>query len=231
MHERRRCSRKRPVPQLDELAAPRVALGRLCKDLLGLEIQKAQPHRPMAHDPLEVPDASTPAIRLARIERDRHVAAFAHALCLWVSPVPDTHAERPHADQLVQVSAFGSDPGSNRVGVVDDVNRRRDRSRRKRLGKSLAEVAALRLLQIGRLLDQAAANHPRKSETDRIDRMAGRDARDEVSDRAGDLVRRQKPELVDIVSGFGKDTQRRCDARAFHDTCDNVLGRHDSDCS
>ena len=74
------------MPQLDELPAALVALLGLRKDLLGLEIKEAHPHRAVTHDAFEVPYTAAAAEPLLGVERDRSVPP---------SHTPSTYGQRP----------------------------------------------------------------------------------------------------------------------------------------
>ena len=79
--ERRRGCGQRLVPQLLELHAAWIApvLGGL-EDLFRLHVQKAQPHRAVAHDAFQVSAPSAAAVVLFVVERDHHVATLPDAL-------------------------------------------------------------------------------------------------------------------------------------------------------
>ncbi len=117
---------QRAMPQLDELDATLVPFPRILEHLVRLHIQEAQPHGAVAHDALQMAHAAAAAIALARIQRHHHVAAFPNSFAPRINAKADAVAERPDANEAVQISVRCGQPGGQNVGVVVDVNRRGD---------------------------------------------------------------------------------------------------------
>ena len=122
----RRCGGQRAMPQLDELHTALVALLRILEHFVRLHVQEAQAHGALAHDAFQMAHAAAAAIAFARIERHHHVAAFPDAFAPRINSKADAVAERPDANEAVQISVRGGQAGRQHVGVVVDVNRRSD---------------------------------------------------------------------------------------------------------
>src|SRR4051812_37337664 len=98
MDTRCRGGSERPVPQLHKLAAAVIPLMGAFEDLVGFQIEEAQPHRALAHNAFQVALTAASAEHFFRIERDDDMAAFPDTLHCRITPEPNTRAERPNAD-------------------------------------------------------------------------------------------------------------------------------------
>src|SRR5947209_6785587 len=87
-----------PVPVSLELRAAAVAPVGMGKNLLRLEIEKAETHGAMAHNSLDVAAAAAAAICLFGVERNHHVAALPDAFDARIAAKSDTVAQGPNAN-------------------------------------------------------------------------------------------------------------------------------------
>src|SRR5580704_3908750 len=86
------------MPELHEFHATLVAFPRVLKYLIGLHVQKAEAHRAVPHDALQMPNPSAAAIAFARIQRDHYVAAFPDPWTGRINSKADAVAQSPHPD-------------------------------------------------------------------------------------------------------------------------------------
>ena len=92
------------------------------------------------------------------VERDHHVAALPHAFHLRVASEAHAVTQVPDADQLFQVAAGGRHARGNGIGIVQDQHGGVQPAAAEYAAQSRREGEALDLLQVGGLLDDAAAN-------------------------------------------------------------------------
>src|ERR1035437_7656385 len=112
------------MPQLLEVATSRIASFRRFKHFFRLHIQKAQTHRPMPHDALQMASPPAPAEVLLVVQRDYGVATFPNALRPRIAPIPDADSKRPNAHHGIQLPMQRGDAGGEAIRVVDDRHRR-----------------------------------------------------------------------------------------------------------
>ena len=98
------------------------------EDLFRLEVEEAHAHGAIAHDAFEMAHAAATAEALLGIEGDGDVAALPDAFDIGPAAVADAVADGPDAGELVELAAGGGDAGGDGVGVVGDVDGRRDTS-------------------------------------------------------------------------------------------------------
>src|ERR1700722_5069776 len=130
------------MPQLHELDATLVALPRILKNLVGLHVQEAQPHGPLAHDALQMADAAAAAISFAGIERHHYVTAFPNSVAARIDSKSDAIAERPDADKAIQISVRRRQTSGQNVGVVINVDRSGDAAIAQGLANQVLHVRA-----------------------------------------------------------------------------------------
>ena len=80
----------------------------------------------MAHDAFQMAHAAAAAVAFARIEGDNHMAALPNSGRRRIDAEADAVAERPDADEAVQMPMRRSQTGRENIGVVVDKNRRGD---------------------------------------------------------------------------------------------------------
>jgi hypothetical protein len=76
----------------------------------------------MAHDALDMAASAAAAVIFLVVERDDGVSALPDALGEGVAAVAYASAERPDADERVQLADRGGEAGGDSVGVVEDVD-------------------------------------------------------------------------------------------------------------
>src|SRR5205085_12606765 len=114
------------MPVFDKLDATFVARARVREDLFGFEVEKAPAHRAMAHHAFEMARAAAVAKALFRIERDDRVPALPDALRLRVAPEADAAADRPDANNAIEMTERHRDTGCHCIGVIQIGHRRID---------------------------------------------------------------------------------------------------------
>ncbi len=173
MNARRGRGRQRAMPQNGEFGAARIlARSRGGEDFLRFHIEEAEPHRAMAHDAFEVPQATAAAEFFVRIESHDDVAAFPDAVCCRIASEADSVPESPHPNQIVELAVRGRDSRGHHVGVI--------RNRDFRLDPALGQCGAhrglhgeaLELLQIRRIFNYAFSDDTGHRKADRFQRLA-----------------------------------------------------------
>ncbi len=102
--------------------------------------------------PSRWPTPPQPQIAFFGVERHGNVPALPHAFHVRPAAISDAVADGPHAGQLIEPAARGGHAGGNGVGIVGDVDGRRNSKPLQRLGQLFLEPHALDLRQIGRFL-------------------------------------------------------------------------------
>ena len=74
----------------------------------------------MAHEAFEVSDASAAAELFLGVERDDGMSAFEGAGRIGIAAEADAVAERPDADDFVELVAGGGEAGGGGVGIVEE---------------------------------------------------------------------------------------------------------------
>src|SRR3984957_4902236 len=100
----RRRGGQRAMPQLHEFDTALVLLLRILEHFIRFHIQESQPHGALAHDAFQMADAAAATIAFARIERHHYVAAFPDAFAPRINSKAHAIAERPDANEAVQIS-------------------------------------------------------------------------------------------------------------------------------
>src|SRR6185437_11048822 len=118
------CRGESVMPQLDKFSASGVTLLGLGEDFLGLEVKKTHAHGAIAHDAFQVADAPASAKALLGIERDGDVSALPDPFDIRPAAIANAVADGPNAGEFIQLAARGGYPGSDRIGIVGNVNRR-----------------------------------------------------------------------------------------------------------
>ena len=77
------------------------------EDLFRLHIEEAQPHRAIADDPFQMPEAAAAAEALFRVERHHRVARLPDAFAVRDAAETDAVAEIPDANQAVEAAPRG----------------------------------------------------------------------------------------------------------------------------
>ena len=172
---------QRQVIQLDEVGAALVALACGGEDLVGLQIEKSEPHGAVAGDALEVSAPAAGAVFLLGIEGDDGMATFPGALGIWITPEADAVADGPDADQTVELAAGCCHSRGDRVGVVQGAHLVVEAARGQAVLHGFGNVCTFELGQVGRVLDDAVADDAGYGDARYLDSGAGRG-------KSGDLL-------------------------------------------
>ena len=200
----------------DEFGAAGVAGARVFKDFFRLEVEEAHAHRAAAENSFEVAFAAAAAETFLRIECDHGVAAFPHAFAGGIPAEADSVAERPDARELVKFALRGRNARGHGVGVIENVygNSRGFASKRRR--KHGLQREAFHLLQVGRFLDDAVANDPRKADADGFEFFSACHFFDEPANSFRNVGRRHGLQRVERLRRVGKKFERADDFVGVH---------------
>src|SRR5216683_915479 len=158
----------------------------------------------MAEEAFKMAASAASAEILFGVERDHGVAAFPNTFAPGIAPKAYAVAKRPDANELLQLAARGGDSRGHSVGIVEDAHRSRKAPR----GQSCLEVEAFHLVKIGRVLNDAAANHPGKPKADRLHFLAFGDGVDLFPDAVPDIFRGHGLQRVERLAFFGIEVER-----------------------
>src|SRR5713101_3458030 len=139
----------------------------------------------MAEEAFKMAASAASAEIFLGVERDHGVAAFPNTFAPGIAPKAYAVAERPDANELLKFAARGGDSRCHGVGIVEDAHRSRNAPR----GQSCLEVEAFHLVKIGRVLNDAAANHAGESEAYGLHFLAFGDGVDLFPDAVADIFR------------------------------------------
>src|ERR1700736_813385 len=112
------------MPQVDELAAALIPFFRGGKHFFRFPVEKAESHGAVAHDALEMPQASAAAEAFLGIKCDGDVTAFPNALNVGPAAISNAVADGPHTRELVELAASRRHSRRNGVRVIGNVHRR-----------------------------------------------------------------------------------------------------------
>src|SRR5260370_1808082 len=112
------------VTQGHEFLAARITRTGVFKNFFGFEIQKTQAHGAAPENAFQMSAAATTTEILLWIESDDRVAAFPDAFTGTEAAETNAVAERPHADEFVQLALRRGDSCGHDVGVIEKVNAR-----------------------------------------------------------------------------------------------------------
>src|ERR1700733_315065 len=175
-------------------------------------------------------DAAAATIAFARIERDHHVAASPTSFAPWINAEADAIAERPDADELVQVPMRCGQASGQNVGVVVHVDRRVDSYVPQGRPNQILHMGALQLAQIGRLLDKTAVDDARQANTDRIHGLPARYRPDLLRKTLRNSLGRQAEQRL-VIRPLLIDPEFAGQLVPFHQPSRDVLGGGDAYCS
>src|SRR6266853_364644 len=150
------------VTQGHEFLAARITSTGVFKNFFGFEIQKTQAHGAASENAFQMSAAATAAEIFFWIESDDRVAAFPDAFTGREAAETDAVAERPHADEFVQLALRRGDSCGHDVGIIEKVNVRARESAAQRGGQGGLQGKAFGLLEVGRVLDDAISNDARE---------------------------------------------------------------------
>ena len=120
----------------------------------------------MAHDAFDVAEPSAAAVVLALVEGDDGVAAFPHAGREGIAAVADADAKGPDADEVVEFSGGGGEPGGYAVGIVEQADGSGDVVVAQLVDEEGAHAGAFELRDIGGVFDHAVADQAGHGKTD-----------------------------------------------------------------
>ena len=138
-------------------------------------------------------DAAALAEVLFRVQRDDDVSAFARAGRLWVAPVADVFAQKPHPHEPVEMAARRRDPGGDGVGIIEDVHVDVEPGLEEQEVQRLCQILAFHLGQVQGLFDDAVADDPREPDPDRINYLSLPEMTDQLLDTVLDLFSMHVP--------------------------------------
>src|ERR1700736_560843 len=139
----------------------------------------------MTEDAFQVPAPAAAAKALFGIQRNDGVPAFPHAFAPGIAAEAHTVSERPHANEFLQLVVLSGNPRGHGVGIIKPRNGSDQAARRQRR----LQIETLHLMQVGRILDDSAAYHPGKSQTNGANLLALRHGVDLLLDAVPDVFR------------------------------------------
>src|SRR6266853_1772418 len=218
------------VTQGHEFLAARITRTGVFKNFFGFEIQKTQAHGAAPENAFQMAAAATAAEILLWIESDDRVAAFPDAFTGREAAETDAVAERPHADEFVQLALRRGDSRGHDVGVIEKVNVRAGEFAAQRGRQGRLQGKAFGLVEVRRILDDAIFNDAREADANRFNLFAARHFLNLLPDAIDDAFRGHGLQRVERLHAFRINTDRAEHLVGFHQAHGDMFHHEYTNC-